>query len=198
MGTRNLTAVYVDGEYRIAQYGQWDGYPDGQGMTCLGFVRDDMDEKLFRERLKEVRFLTKEEIGELYKKYGEDEQGMIRLIDYDVLVRDHPGLSRDYGAKILYEVQQGKVKELSNAAPFAAEGMWCEWAYVIDLDKRTFEVFSGCTRFPLQPGERFYEYHHMESDGYGGVHLRKSWNLDELPSNEEFLKAFAYECEEEP
>ena len=26
MGTRNLTAVFMDGEYKVAQYGQWDGY----------------------------------------------------------------------------------------------------------------------------------------------------------------------------
>ena len=25
MGTRNLTAVYLDGQYKVAQYGQW-GY----------------------------------------------------------------------------------------------------------------------------------------------------------------------------
>lgn len=31
MGTRNLTAVYLDGQYKVAQYGQWDGYPEGQG-----------------------------------------------------------------------------------------------------------------------------------------------------------------------
>lgn len=23
MGTRNLTAVYLDGQYKVAQYGQW-------------------------------------------------------------------------------------------------------------------------------------------------------------------------------
>ena len=39
MGTRHLTAVHVDGEYKIAQYGQWDGYPEGQGMTALTFAR---------------------------------------------------------------------------------------------------------------------------------------------------------------
>ena len=27
MGTRNLTVVYLDGQYKVAQYGQWDGYP---------------------------------------------------------------------------------------------------------------------------------------------------------------------------
>lgn len=38
MGTRNLTAVYLDGQYKVAQYGQWDGYPEGQGITVLTFL----------------------------------------------------------------------------------------------------------------------------------------------------------------
>lgn len=28
MGTRHLTAVVIDGDYKVAQYGQWDGYPE--------------------------------------------------------------------------------------------------------------------------------------------------------------------------
>ena len=48
MGTRNLTAVYIDGEYKVAQYGQWDGYPEGQGMTALTFLRDKMDTNSLR------------------------------------------------------------------------------------------------------------------------------------------------------
>ena len=35
MGTRNLTIVYYDGDYRVAQYGQWDGYPEGAGIEVL-------------------------------------------------------------------------------------------------------------------------------------------------------------------
>lgn len=33
MGTRNPTAVVLDGEYKLAQYGQWDGFPSGQGLV---------------------------------------------------------------------------------------------------------------------------------------------------------------------
>ena len=35
MGTRHLVAVIHKDEYKVAQYGQWDGYPSGQGDTVL-------------------------------------------------------------------------------------------------------------------------------------------------------------------
>lgn len=37
MGTRNLTMVQFNNEIKVAQYGQWDGEPDGQGATVLEF-----------------------------------------------------------------------------------------------------------------------------------------------------------------
>lgn len=33
MGTCNLICVYYKGRYAIAQYGQLDGYPSGQGVV---------------------------------------------------------------------------------------------------------------------------------------------------------------------
>ena len=33
MGTRHITAVVAEGQFVVAQYGQWDGYPLGQEMT---------------------------------------------------------------------------------------------------------------------------------------------------------------------
>ena len=58
MGTRNLTMV-VDktGETKIAQYGQWDGYPFGQGLTVLHFLSDKNSVDKLQEKLKLVRFL---------------------------------------------------------------------------------------------------------------------------------------------
>lgn len=38
MGTRHLILVFYKGAYRIAQYGQWDGYPSSErlnGTTAL-------------------------------------------------------------------------------------------------------------------------------------------------------------------
>lgn len=41
MGTRHLIAV-IDrkGTLKVAQYGQWDGYPSGQGVDVLKFAKN--------------------------------------------------------------------------------------------------------------------------------------------------------------
>lgn len=39
MGTRHLIAVCIDGKYPIAQYGQFDGYPEGAGVDILNILR---------------------------------------------------------------------------------------------------------------------------------------------------------------
>lgn len=40
MGTRNLTRVIDNGELKVCQYGQWDGYPIYTGRKVLEFVRN--------------------------------------------------------------------------------------------------------------------------------------------------------------
>jgi len=32
MGTRHLICAKINNEYKLSQYGQWDGYPSGQGV----------------------------------------------------------------------------------------------------------------------------------------------------------------------
>lgn len=101
MGTRNLTAVYLDGQYKVAQYGQWDGYPEGQGITALTFLRDKMDLELFKEALRNSSYIPSEELTALWKQYGADENGWITMEDSDRMTEDHPEFSRNTGAGIL-------------------------------------------------------------------------------------------------
>ncbi len=129
MGTRNLTCVFYKGEYKIAQYGQWDGYPDGQGITALEFLRDaDID--AFKERLNHVHFLTEEQGKEIDLKYGAEWK------------KHYPQLSRDNGANILQLVMDG-ANELQDETGFASDRLMCEWCYVVDLDNNKFEAFDG-------------------------------------------------------
>lgn len=39
MGTRNITFVRMNGETKVAQYCQWDGYPTGQGAIVMEIIR---------------------------------------------------------------------------------------------------------------------------------------------------------------
>lgn len=193
MGTRNLTVVYLDGEYKIAQYGQWDGYPEGQGMKALNFLRI-MDECKFKQALRNSSYIDSGELQALWRQYGADEQGFVSLDDAERMKKDHPEYSRDIGADILNLVQSHpEGMKLWDSIEFAADGLFCEWAWVIDLDKRTFEAYEGLGKEPLTESDRFYFLKDLEEDGYSAVKLMATWGLDELPSDEDFLAAFKEE-----
>lgn len=190
MGTRNLIAVFMDGEYKVAQYGQWDGYPEGQGQKCLIFLREKMDEIKFREQLKKVHFGNKEEFKKLFEEFGADPSGSISMENYNRFKEAYPELHRDTAADILEMIQDGKVRILKNDIDFAADGLFCEWAYVIDLDKRTFEVYTGFHKEPLTEKDRFYFLKNKEEGEYSGIHMVFAWSIDDLPTEDVFLKTF--------
>lgn len=192
MGTRNLTVVYMDGQYRVAQYGQWDGYPEGAGITCLQFLRDKMDEQLFRKRLSELRFMSNDEINDLMRRYHRDKDGFMTVEDSDRLRNERPALHRDTGVDILEMIQAGLVRDhvLYNSLEFAADSLWCEWAWVIDMDKRTFEGYAGYNHEPLTEADRFWFLRDHEYGDCHGVKLVYEVSLKQLPTDEEFLAAF--------
>lgn len=197
MGTGNLTIVKLDGEYKVAQYGQWDGYPGGQGLRCLSFLRLLMDPEKFKAAVRNCRFGTQEEIHAIWKKYGADDNGWIQCHDAENLARDYPQLSRDTCARILHLIQdhpEGIM--LQDEIKFAADGLMCEWAWVIDFDAGTFEAYKGFTKEPLTENDRFYFLREYEQDGYHGVRLAASFPLNALPDKKTFLAAFG-ESEED-
>lgn len=195
MGTHNLTCVYMNGEYKVAQYGQWDGYPSGQGATILTFLRERFDRSKFKDRACCTYEPTQEQIIDLYVEAGADRQRIENdgLVDFDISQRfgkENPTLSRDTGSKILEMIQESEADKIPirNGISFAADSLFCEWAYVIDLDKNTFEVFEGFNKEPLSDGDRFYEAACDDAaDGYYPVKLAHSFDLNDLPTLDEFL-----------
>lgn len=204
MGTRNLTIVFDAGKYRVAQYGQWDGYPEGQGLTCLRFLRDQMNEKDFREALSHIKYIDAEKLQRMWLDYGMYEDGSIKISDADRFREAYPEFSRDTGAEILTMIQNSRITSncLENSLTFAADSLFCEWAYVIDFDKRTFEVYTGFNNTPLEESDRFYFLREYEdTDAYGnrhyyGVKLVKEFNLDDLPDDDTFLEGLKVDNEE--
>ena len=194
MGTRHLIAVHKDGQYPIAQYGQWDGYPDGQGVDVLAFCQDAGKLQRLEANLGLLHEITQEEERAINRKAGIPDG--VEWIDMDQAERRKrlaPQLSRDTGAKILDMVadRAGSPMAVMNALNFAADSLFCEWAYVIDFDTRQLEAYRGFNETPLPEGERFagMETKGERADGetYYPVKLIKAWPLDALPSKEAFL-----------
>ncbi len=191
MGTRNLTAAYIDGEYKIAQYGQWDGYPSGQGIHALRFARELTNpdtRKRFEEKLRAARWITKREVDIINEKIDSG-----KLKNWQKV---YPELSRDTCADILDLVLQADDGiKLENELAFAADSLFCEWAWVIDLDKNTFEGYKGFNKQELTPEDRFYFLRDQEDEEYHGVVMVASWPLDNLPDDDAFIAAFKKEEE---
>ena len=83
---------------------------------------------------------------------------------------------------------------MADELEFAADGVFCEWVWVIDLDNNTFEGFKGFNNQPLTPDDRFYflQLKNEESqEEFYPARLIKKWQLNDLPTDEEFLAAFA-------
>lgn len=186
MGTRHLTAVFLDSKYQVAQYGQWDSYPRGAGINCLNFVHSIVSEtarKDFANKVRDCSWATQKYIDS--KVSQEDWQ------------KNYPELSRDTGSNLLQLIQKSeKGLKLVDVIDFAADGFMCEWVWVIDLDHNTFEGFKGFNNKSLTPDDRFY-FLQLENEepqeGFYPARLIKKWQLDNLSIDEEFLAAFAEE-----
>ena len=195
MGTRHLIAVQLDVGEKIAQYGQWDGYPEGQGINVLHFLRDEMDEDVFKRAVRNSSYIDPKELMKLWEKYGMRSDGLVTMDDAERMKKAHPEYSRDTGAKILNLIQSKPAgMKLNNNIGFAADSLFCEWAWAIDFDAGTFEAFEGFNQSgPLEEGDRFFFLNPLAEDGYYPVKKVAEWPLDSLPSDEDFLAAFKRE-----
>lgn len=188
MGTRHITAVYVDGAYKVAQYGQLDGYPDGAGLSVLQFARTIADKearKAFADKVRACRFITDEEADELERKYR---SGEIKALD-----AEYPAFSRNTGDEILGLISEHGVRVLHNQIEFVANGLFCEWVWVIDLDSGRFEGWKGWQGSPPECEDRWTFLLDKCEDGYYTPALAGDFPLDDLPTDKEFLDAFKVE-----
>jgi len=210
MGTRNLTMVISNGETKVAQYGQWDGYPSGNGVVVLDFLStNNLDD--FKKKLSKVKFMNgskEKEINKWLKSIG-CENGWMTGDQSKLYQEKYPYLTRDNGAKILEMIRDGEEDEIwiTDSTDFAADSLFCEWAYLVDLDKNKLEVYEGFNQKPITIEDRFFylmqnslednkERKDNGSDSeYYPIRMVKSYDLNNLPLEDEFLNDFKQEQE---
>lgn len=147
MGTRNLTMVISNGKTKVAQYGQWDGYPSGQGATILTFFKK-ANLKTFKEKIDTLpKWVTEKQLTKMWADVGHDTKtsgGWVSCEIADKFKANNPQLDRDMAAEVLEFIYNAdKPVLLKDDSEFIKDGLFCEWAYIIDLDKNTLEVRGG-------------------------------------------------------
>ena len=200
MGTRHLVCVVKDGAYKLAQYGQWDGYPSGKGVDILAFLGRAGDVERLRANIDRVVFVDNDGVKKIYLECGGKDHGggdiSLDMTGAAKLKRLYPGISRDNSSQVLEMIAnlaEGTTFSTRNQVRFAGDGLFCEWAYVIDFDQNTFEIFRGFLPPPPAdaPNERFtapaLDLEKSGNSNYGPVRHVKTYPLDDLPTEETFL-----------
>jgi hypothetical protein len=123
MGTRHVqTVISKEGDVKIQQYGQWDGYPEHQGVEILNYLRNG-DLKKYQKNLSKIPLINKKQS----KRLSQDPNWAL----------NYPYMSRDCGASIHKMIENGEVKFVSHIDEKEA-GDYCEGFYTIDFSKNEF------------------------------------------------------------
>lgn len=190
MGTRSLTCVVLNNEFKVAQYCQWDGYPSGEGLTVLEFLHDLVNtpgkEDIFRLKVSALEWISDDELKDMWNSVGADDSGWVTFNVSSRFKNKWLHLYRDMGAQILETIMtvNSEIK-LKDDHEFGFDGHFCEWAYVIDLDKRQLEVYDGFHKESAPDGQRWTGP--VDKNGYGPIQLKKTYSFDELPENDVFI-----------
>lgn len=154
MGTRNLTMVKLDGAIKVANYGQWDGYPTGQGVTVAAFVQAYLRHKTtraeFAEKVAALTFATAAEVDAINADWEATEAAHTAAAAKGNYVPKYEmdkfkPYIRDTGANILTLVNDGVSMPLKDDSEFLKDGLFCEFAYCVDLDAGAVDVYCGGT-----------------------------------------------------
>ena len=112
----------------------------------------------------------KNEIRQMYVSVGDDPNNNSGFIDHEIAQRFNekwPSLSRDTGGKILELIYNSDEEVLlQNSEGFLNDNTFCEFGYVIDLDKNTLTCYCW------------------------GKNIFARYYLDNLPSNEKLVKDY--------
>lgn len=176
MSTRYLMVVIEDKKPVIAQHGHCDGSPSVNGLKILELLCRDT-EQLIKTQLHRCTILEESEYRNFFKNNSLDEEA---------LEKAHPKFWWSDGADMLETLlDTDRTAETRNYYDFAYDSIQCEWAYVIDYDKQTFEVYKGWSQKPIRYDERFFN-DGKDLNGYYPVRLVARYLLSHLPTSEKF------------
>lgn len=166
MGCRHVTCVYANGQFAFVHVCLHEGYPAVMGLEVLNFLTPENIDDL-RDGLEFVKILSEEEAR-------------------------NSGLHKTAGVGILEDLaeagsqpESGKRVETSMDLEFANDGMFCEWAYVVNLDAKVLQVYRGLESEEAVDSNP--EKNLFAKVGVTRQELKATFAFDKLPERDEFV-----------
>lgn len=170
MSTRGVYGFRRNGVDKIT-YNHSDSYPDGLGCDVVDFCRRHSVGEMNKMYdtivlVKEDSKPTKEQIEtcERYTNLGVSTQSPD---DWYCLLRGAQGNLDAYANGLSYMIDSGD---------FILDSLFCEYGYIINLDKNVLEFWGGFQKKPDQDNR----YGAKETDGYYPCKLLAQFSLNEL------------------
>lgn len=191
MGTRGCYGLRKDGEDKLT-YNHHDSYPTWLGQNMVDFIKSTSIEemnKIFDKivLVKDNDMPSDEELilWKLTEKIGTEK------FDWYWLLRDTQGDLSYY--------KQDDTKYMVDNQGFIKDSLFCEWAYIVNLDTNELEVYRGFQTEPHTNRYTDYVYDSGSGDKYYPCKLITTYPLGNIPDGvmEELENKINREYEEE-
>ena len=147
MSTRGMIGIRVNGTL-MGTYNHSDSYPDGLGLDIVKFVQASFltQEQIatFKANVKTLKVVNSQDapdpdaIRYYLDRDPDPSLGMTRaMTEYYSLLRQYQGVAG------LSAIMTGELKHWIDGADFIEESLFCEYAYILDLDAEVMEFYVG-------------------------------------------------------
>lgn len=155
MGTRGAI-LFAKGKKVIGSYNHYDSYPEGLGSEVLEVLKKVSKKNLLNQlgdNVKKLKAIDTEkkpskELQERYSKFADLHVSNQTLDDWYCLLRNVQG------ANCIMPIATGELEHISDDTSFVKDSLFCEYAYLIDFDKKVLELYRGF-QHKAQKGNRF-------------------------------------------
>lgn len=191
MGTRGLTVIVNNNECVASKYHQWDCYPSGQGSEILYFLQNKLNVDSLKTNLNKIIDIDNNILERLWVSIGKDPDAI--SVDFELsskFEKIYPELHRSTSSgQYLKRIIDKNIEKIYNDPSeinFAADSLFCEWCYVINLDSGTFEIYEGFNKDILDETERFHYLSNLDEE-FQPVKHSITYEMHSLPTLEKFI-----------
>jgi len=141
MGTRGLVGIKVNGKKKYS-YNHFDSYPDGLGMDVVNFCKTVNNWGKFKKNAADVMLVSERSkpsvaIQKKYAKFCNLGVSEGKADNWYCLLHDVQGVAT------FEQIYNGNLSHMINSNSFIKDSLFCEYAYVINLDTMNLEMYKG-------------------------------------------------------